>query len=128
MRRLLRALRSAEDGNVLVTVALALPLLVGSAGLAVDTIQWTWSKRNLQAAADAAATAGVYAAIQGDSVEDAVAQALARSGDTGVGTNVQVVRFPKGHEGDSLAVEVRLAAPAALSFTGMFLSSRPSIG
>ncbi len=38
----------------------ALPLVVGAAGLATDTIQWTLWKRQLQRAADSAAIAGVY--------------------------------------------------------------------
>ena len=47
-------------GNALVIAGAALPLLVGAAGLATDTIQWTLWKRQLQRAADSAAIAGVY--------------------------------------------------------------------
>ena len=47
-------------GNALAIAAAALPLLIGCAGLAADTIQWTLWKRELQRAADSAALAGVY--------------------------------------------------------------------
>ena len=40
--------------------AACLPLIVGAAGLATDTIQWTMWKRQLQRAADSAAIAGVF--------------------------------------------------------------------
>ena len=41
-----------KRGNALVIAAAALPLVLGSAGLASDTIQWALWKRQLQRAAD----------------------------------------------------------------------------
>ena len=62
-----------KRGNALVIAAAALPLVLGSAGLASDTIQWALWKRQLQRAADSAAIAGVYANVQSAiSVTDAV--------------------------------------------------------
>src|SRR4029453_3717289 len=49
-----------ERGNMVVIAAAALPMLVGAAGLATDTIQWALWKRQIQRAADSAAIAGVY--------------------------------------------------------------------
>ncbi len=49
-----------KRGNALAIAAACLPLFVGAAGLATDTIQWTLWKRQLQRAADSAAIAGVY--------------------------------------------------------------------
>src|ERR1044072_4746480 len=49
-----------NSGNALAIAAAAMPLLLGAAGLAADTIQWTLWKRELQRAADSAALAGVY--------------------------------------------------------------------
>ena len=60
MRELLRKLWNNDRGNALVLAAAGLPLLIGSAGLATDTIQWALWKRQLQRAADSAAIAGVY--------------------------------------------------------------------
>ena len=53
---ILRSLVADERGNVLAMTAIGIPLLLGCAGLAVDTIQWVSAKRELQSAADAAAT------------------------------------------------------------------------
>ena len=50
-----RQLFREERGNALALTALAMPLLIGAAGLAVDTISWVYSKRDLQGAVDAAA-------------------------------------------------------------------------
>ena len=55
-----KKLRRNQRGNVLIITAAAMPLLVGAAGLATDTIQWVLWKRQLQRAADSAAIAGVY--------------------------------------------------------------------
>src|SRR5919112_2017737 len=56
----IKSLWSDRRGNVLAITAAALPLIMGSAGLASDTIQWALWKRQLQRAADSAALAGVY--------------------------------------------------------------------
>ena len=51
-----RRLARDERGNALALIAFGLPFLIGCAGLAVDTIQWVYAKRNLQSAVDAAAS------------------------------------------------------------------------
>ena len=60
MIKAFKRLWNDKRGNVLIIAGAALPLLIGSAGLATDTIQWTLWKRQLQRAADSAAIAGVY--------------------------------------------------------------------
>ena len=60
MIKFLRKLWRDKRGNALLMAGAALPILVGAAGLANDTIQWTLWKRQLQRAADSAAIAGVY--------------------------------------------------------------------
>ena len=72
-----RSLITDERGNVLAMTAVGLPLLLGCAGLAVDTIQWVSAKRELQSAADAAAIAGVYGLVQTGDMEQAVDASLA---------------------------------------------------
>src|SRR3954469_3098304 len=47
-------------GNILAIAAACMPLVIGAAGLATDTIEWTLWKRQLQRAADSAAFAGAY--------------------------------------------------------------------
>ncbi len=83
MLRLLKKLRRNERGNVLILAGFAMPLIIGSAGLAVDTVQWALMKRQLQRAADSAALAGVYATVQGASqtAEQAVDYELNISGN-----------------------------------------------
>src|SRR3546814_14759508 len=61
----LNRLHRSERGNVLIVGAASMPLLIGSAALAVDTIQLSLWKRQLQRAADSGAIAGAYAVGQG---------------------------------------------------------------
>ena len=68
----LKKLRSNQRGNVLVIAAAAMPLFVGAAGMAVDTIQLSVWKRQLQRAADSSAFAGAYAEAQDADVPVAV--------------------------------------------------------
>ena len=54
----LKKLLPDERGNALALGAAALPLIIGGAGLALDTVQISLAKRQLQRAADSAALAG----------------------------------------------------------------------
>src|SRR3546814_17651453 len=63
--RWLNRVRRSERGNGLIVGAASRPLLIGSAALAVDTIQLSLWKRQLQRAADSGAIAGAYAVGQG---------------------------------------------------------------
>lgn len=72
MMSFLRKLLHNESGNTLILTAAAMPLLIGSAGLATDTVEWALWKRQLQKAADSAAVAGVYARMAGQDVTKAV--------------------------------------------------------
>ena len=60
MRNAFNRLWNNKRGNVIAIFGASLPLVVGAAGLATDTIQWTLWKRQLQRTADSAAIAGVY--------------------------------------------------------------------
>jgi Flp pilus assembly protein TadG len=60
LARFLRArhsLKNSESGNVLMIVALALPVLLGIAGLGIEGSNWFTTRRDMQNAADAAAIA-----------------------------------------------------------------------
>src|SRR3954453_3918521 len=61
-----RRLIKDRRGNALLIAGAALPMIVGCAGLASDTIQWTLWKRQLQRAADSAALAAVYDRVNSD--------------------------------------------------------------
>src|SRR6476661_4136747 len=84
MFKLLKKLWRDRRGNALVIAGAALPLLIGSAGLATDTIQWVLWKRQLQRAADSAAIAGVYAKMQSQAVDSAVSTDLTKNQNTGI--------------------------------------------
>src|SRR6185369_1484939 len=56
----IRKLLKDRRGNVIAIACAAMPLIIGCAGLATDTIEWTLWKRQLQRAADSAAFAGAY--------------------------------------------------------------------
>ena len=66
----LKDLISSERGNVFVVAAAVMPLLLGSAAFAIDTIQLSVWKRQLQRAADSSAIAGAYAVSLGDDTHD----------------------------------------------------------
>jgi Flp pilus assembly protein TadG len=127
-------------GNALVMAGAALPLIVGSAGLASDTIQWALWKRQIQRAADSAAMAGVYAIVQGKSVgtcsniagatyTNPVAYDLRKNNHFWDTPTCTVTNPPAtgSFTADPDAVKVDLSIQKQLSFSGMFLSSAPTI-
>jgi Flp pilus assembly protein TadG len=122
-------------GNSMIIAAAALPLLIGSAGLATDTIQWALWKRQLQRAADSAAIAGVY-----DRVAAKATTGTAAAVDKDLTFNNQLdstkfplqtktVTFPADDAAKNLKnqVKVELAVRRPLSFSSMFMASAPLI-
>ena len=71
----LRRLWSDARGNALMLTALALPVMIGAAGLGVHTMQLAHVKRELQREADSAAMAGAYSLYQDQTNSTATAQA-----------------------------------------------------
>lgn len=127
-------------GNALVIAGAALPLIVGSAGLASDTIQWALWKRQLQRMADSAAEAGAYAKVAGATLDDcsAIGSATyaapiaydAQKNNVLPQTPTCSATNPPStgsYTADSNAVHVTVSMQRALSFSGMFLSSAPTI-
>jgi len=110
-----------DRGNALALTAIMFPLIVGSAGLAVDTTQWVLTKRQIQQAADTAAIAGSNAAVQGGNVDYAVDQALSMLSAEIPKASALATISPDGHDGDPYAVGVRLTVLGSLPFSSMFL-------
>ena len=138
IRKLLRDRR----GNVLAIAAASLPLVVGAAGLATDTIQWTLWKRQLQRAADSAAIAGVYdrSAASGATTgtPTAVCHDLAMNVHTWMslqGTtpctggkgSYSVISYPANTTYVTNQVTVTLRVQQSLPFSSMFVSTAPVI-
>lgn len=71
----LRALWSDARGNAFMMTALALPIVIGAAGLGVHSMQLSYVKRQLQREADSAAMAGAYSLFQSQGNTVATAQA-----------------------------------------------------
>src|SRR6266496_1112088 len=135
-----RKLWRSKRGNALVVAGAALPLVIGSAGLASDTIQWTMWKRQLQRAADSAAMAGVFAEVGGNSVgtcsdiagstyDKPVAWDLKKNSHLFTTPTCTVTNPPStgSYTTDNYAVHVSLSVQKSLSFSGMFLTSAPTI-
>ena len=132
MLRLLKKLRRNERGNVLIMTAAAAPLLLGSAGLAVDTIQWTLWKRQLQRAADSAAIAAVYDYRESDdeaAARRAVTHDLEEDKNTWVAlkSGFPAVAFPGDLGVIQSRVTVTLAVQQTLPFSSIFMTSAPTI-
>jgi len=123
----LRSLIDDERGNVIAFAAIGLPLIFGCAALAVDTAQWVFAKRELQAAADAAATAGVYGLIQSDDMELAVDKSLASHPNLPANRSVIATRSPDQAKPDPFAVRVQIASPVKMTFTSLFLKRAPIV-
>ena len=118
-------------GNALVIAGAALPLIVGAAGLASDTIQWTLWKRQLQRAADSGALSGVYTRIQTDTqteVEAAVTHDISLNLHTWMALHASPTIERLSNSGNETSpVRVTLQLQQGLPFSSMFMSSAPII-
>ena len=133
MRNFMTKIWGDKHGNAMIIAAAALPLLIGSAGLATDTIQWALWKRQLQRAADSAAIAGVY-----DRVAAKATTGTAAAVDKDLGLNnsldatefplqMKTVTFPADVGAQKNQVRVDLAVQRPLSFSSMFMANAPMI-
>ena len=140
MFRFLKKLWRDHRGNALVIAGAALPLIVGSAGLASDTIQWTLWKRQLQRTADSAAEAGAYAKVAGvtlDNCSNVDTATYASPIGYDVHKNSHLPQTPNcsatnppatgGYTADTNAVRVTVSMQRTLSFSGMFMTATPTI-
>lgn len=140
MFKFLKKLLRDRRGNALIIAGAALPLIIGAAGLATDTVQWTLWKRQLQRAADSAALAGVYAEAQGNAVSTCTNYTSStyvqpvgwdvRKNNKAWPTTTCAVQNPPttgGYTADGKAVRVTLSVQQILPFSGFFVSTAPTI-
>lgn len=131
MMSFVKRLRKSEKGSTLIIVGGALPLLVGAAGLATDTIQWAVWKRQLQRAADSAAVAGVYQRVkqdEEDAVEGAVENDIELNHHTGIALLNDAEIELLADDGDMEdQVRVALEIQKPLPFSSMFMANAPVI-
>lgn len=121
----LRRLHRNVRGNMAVLFGLASPLVVGAAGLGVETGYWYLLDRELQTAADMAAYAGAVElrASATRSVVDSIARQEARTQgfDDTLGTAVVNTPPQSGSYRSGRAVEVLLTREVPRLFTALFV-------
>jgi hypothetical protein len=121
----LKNLLSSERGNVLVVGAATLPLLIGSAAFAVDTIQLAVWKRQLQRAADSSAIAGAYALSLGDDEHIAIHHDLDKNAFPVLSQEEGITVGPR--LGFDQAVRVVLTAKRTAPFISIFTDAPSTI-
>lgn len=114
-----------RSGNALVLVGASLPVLVGFAGLATDTVQWALWKRQLQRAVDSSAMAGVYAVKAGQSYDTLAKSDFSSNNKTGFTVTPTVTQPTVA--GYTNAVRVTASVQRQLAFSSMFMSTTPTI-
>ncbi|RWM05994.1 MAG: hypothetical protein E5X80_22395 [Mesorhizobium sp.] len=121
-----RRLRRGEGGNVAIVFALTLPVVVGGAGLGVETSYWYYSSLKLQATADAAAYAGALEKIQGSDTAAITTAATQSATDNGLGAGTITVNTPptSGPNTAKKAVEVIVKQNLDRMFTAIFTQTK----
>ena len=106
--------------------ALMLPVLIGSAGLASDTIQMVFIKRVMQRQADSSAIAGAFALSQGKAIAATVTADLARTKGFPLSLTPVIENAPTvgAYAGNTKAVRVALATDRDLPFLDMFMGKQ----
>ena len=117
-----------SGGNALILFAVATPVILGGAGLATDTIQWSLWKRELQRSADSSALAGAYAVAESSSVTNAVDRDLSLSYTrTLASKTVENAPTDGAYAGNKNAVRVLLTYQRPLPFSRLFMTTAPII-
>ncbi|MES2494080.1 MAG: pilus assembly protein TadG-related protein [Pseudomonadota bacterium] len=129
--RLTQLLRDT-GGNVLILSAFGMTALVGAAGMATDTIQWTLWKRQLQRSADSAALAGALVNMQGGSATGAATTEIGRYTSIGLfqtsaTPTIEVSPTSGPFAGDARAVRVVVETSQTLPFSSFFMRTTPVI-
>lgn len=125
-RRVPRRFCEGRGGNVATIFALTLPVVVGGAGLGIETSYWYYSSLKLQAIADAAAYAGALEKIAGSDTAAITAAATTSAASNGLGGGTIVVNTPptSGPNTAKKAVEVILNQNLDRMFTSIFTQTK----
>jgi Flp pilus assembly protein TadG len=129
--RLVRKIFGDRSANATVVTAFSILSMIGGAGLATDTIQWTLSKRQLQRMADSAALAGAFAKARKQSDDQTKASAqkeLDRYTALNIITlnSVPSITQPTTGTYANKSVTVTIDARRALPFSSIFLTTVPT--
>ncbi len=123
IRRTIADLKRNTSGNAALLVAIGMPALMGSSGLAVDVAQWYMWKQELQYAVDQAALGGAWARSSTTSRDSYVSRARQEFGvnlatTTGT-TTTPSVTLGNYNGGSNNAVRVNASATRSLPFSSM---------
>lgn len=119
----LARVRGCRRGNLTVMTALTFTILLGFAGLAVDTPSWYSEKRQMQTAADAAAMAGAYELSRPEAtLADVVAAGRTAAARNGFGDSVTLSLHNGG-----MAVRAVVSDTAQSFLSGIFLDTPPTL-
>jgi len=115
-----------RSGSLIVTFAVATPVVLGAVGLGVESGLWYTAKRSLQTEADAAALSGAYERAKGrpTNVMAAAMREAVRNGFVAAAPNTSTVNNPPAsgpNAGEPEAVEVLLGKQQQPLFSGLFL-------
>jgi Flp pilus assembly protein TadG len=112
-----------DKGNIAVMAALCMPMIIGGAGLGVETGYWYYEQLKLQQAADAAAYAAALEQRAGAGVEEAEAKAEAAAEANGFDDTRDTIDMvtPSTMETDETnSVDVELTRTLSRAFTALF--------
>ena len=120
--RRLKDLLPNQRGNAMLLGVAAMPLLIGSAAVAVDSVNMSLTKRQLQRAADSGALAGAYAVVQSKSAQASVLSDLQQNNDVTLNGAAVVENAPSTgtFAGNARAVRVVLNSDVPMSFFSVF--------
>lgn len=131
IRRSLAALKAENSGNAMLMVALGMPALIGTSGLAVDTAQWYMWKREIQFAADQAALAGAWARSDDDSRSSYVTRArqeftsnVSKTSTIATTPNVSLANYNGGNQN---SVVVTVSATKRLPFSSFIFNQATTV-
>ena len=127
-----------QNGVIAVVAALGATAIIGFTGLAIDVASWEVTLRKMQGAADQAAIAALTAANASGSTANCPstacteAEAVAANygfvnGQSSVTVTVNQPPTQGSHTTSSAAVEVIISQPQSLMFTGLLLSTAPTV-
>ena len=128
LTRLFKQFARDKGGNVLLIAGAGMTVLVGGAGLGVDTVNWYLWKRQMQQAVDTSATAGALSLAQGHGFDSSARSELARTANN-VFVIERIANPPQtgAFQGQRDAVEVIATTSFILPFSSMFLDQAPVI-
>jgi hypothetical protein len=128
----LRAVLHDRRGGMAVILGLAIPILVGAAGIGVEIGLWYTTRRQAQTAADAAAVSGALQLLrnQNSTVASTAIADSARNGFPNTAPSSVTINNPPqagSYAGNTQAVEAIVGRQVRPLLTALFMSSGPTI-